>query len=91
MAVNNVKDAYIMLKEGKVDAILYDVVQLEYLLTKKDQEKFLLSKKNIQPQHYGFIFPLNSDLRRDVDLEILKLKEADEINDITENWLTKNE
>jgi len=91
LAVNNVNEAYGLLKNGEVDAILYDLVPLEYVRTKKDKEKYLLSKKNIQPQHYGFVFPLNSEFRRDIDLGILELKEADEIMDITENWLSKRD
>jgi len=89
--VKNVKEAYTMLLEEKVDAVLYDVVPLEYVFSNKEKKNFELTKRNIQPQHYGFIFPLNSPLRREVDLQIIQLREDSEIEDIVTQWVNTKE
>ncbi|PVW17389.1 transporter substrate-binding domain-containing protein [Marixanthomonas spongiae] len=89
--VTNVNEAYQLLKDEQVDAVLYDEVPLEYVFKNEDKEEFILSKKNIQPQHYGFIFPLKSDLRRAVDLQILQLREDNTISDIITQWINSKE
>ena len=85
--VKNVNEAYDLLLNEEVDAVLYDVVPLEYVFSNKEKENFELTKKNIQPQHYGFIFPLDSPLRRKVDLQIIQLREDNEIEDIVTQWI----
>jgi len=89
--VNNVTEAYQLLKDEKVDAVLYDEVPLEYVFKNEDRDTYILSKRNIQPQHYGFIFPLKSNLRRDVDLQILQLREDNAISDIITQWVNTKE
>ncbi|MGB7393318.1 MAG: transporter substrate-binding domain-containing protein [Pricia sp.] len=87
VTVNNVEEGYKLLTDGKVDALVYDIVPLEYILEPSAEEEYKLSKRNINPQHYGFVFPLNSSLRHTVNLEILKLKESDDIEQIIAGYV----
>jgi len=87
VTVDNVKEGYILLSEGEVDALVYDIVPLEYIANQASKTDFRLSKKNINPQHYGFVFPLNTDLRHITNIEILKLKESGDIDQIISNFI----
>ena len=82
VTVDNAKEGYELLIGGKVDALVYDIVPLQYVFKASDQDGYKLSKRNINPQHYGFVFPLNSGLRYQVDIEILKLKESNDIEQL---------
>lgn len=85
--VNNVEEGYQLLIDGKVDVLAYDIVPLEYIANTDSESDFKLSKSNINPQHYGFIFPLNSALRHSVNIEILKLKESGDIDQIISGYI----
>ncbi|MGB6151264.1 MAG: transporter substrate-binding domain-containing protein [Pricia sp.] len=87
VTVDKVEAGYKLLTDGTVEALVYDIVPLEYLSNKVPKEHFKLSKQNINPQHYGFVFPLNSPLRHTVNLEILKLKEANEVDQIISGYI----
>ena len=54
-----------------------------------DKTKFRLSKKSMFKQNYGFIVPVNSPLLRDLNLQILKLKETNEVDYIVEDWINR--
>ncbi|SDE96154.1 amino acid ABC transporter substrate-binding protein, PAAT family [Pricia antarctica] len=87
ITVNNVEEGYKLLTDDGVDALVYDIVPLEYIANKAPQADFKLSKRNINPQHYGFVFPLKSELRHTVNLEILKLKESGDIDQIITGYV----
>lgn len=87
VTVNNVKQGYDLLLAGKVDVMVYDIVPLQYLSSDGLKEKYRLSKRNIDPQHYGFVFPLNSGLRHVVNIEILRLKESGDIAQIISGYV----
>lgn len=90
VAIADVSDGYQMLLNQKVDAVIYDAIPLEYIFEDDKKEKFVLSKKRIEPQYYGFLFPLGSDLKRKVDLQIINLQDNQEIHAIVEDWITRN-
>lgn len=87
IAVNNVEEGHTLLTDGKVDALVYDIVPLEYISNTAPQSDLKLSKRNINPQHYGFVFPLNSELRHTVNVELLKLKESGDIDQIISGYV----
>lgn len=88
--VSDVSEGYKDLLDKKVDALIYDAIPLKYIFGKKDKKDFVLSMKNIEPQYYGFVFPIGSDLKRKVDLEIIHLQETKEISHIVEDWISRN-
>lgn len=90
VAVNDVADGYKMLLEKKIDALIYDEIPLEYIFEDSKKDKFVLSKKRIEPQYYGFLFPIDSELKRRVDLQIIRLQESREITHIVEDWISRN-
>lgn len=90
IAVQSVSEGYKMLKDKKVDALIYDQIPLEYAFQTKDKKNFVLSKRKIEPQYYGFVFPIGSELKRKVDLEIINLQDTKEISHIVEDWISRN-
>ena len=77
------------LENNNVNALIYDLIPLEYMFNKMEKNSYRLSKKNLFKQNYGFIVPINSPLLRDLNLQILKLKESNEINYIVEDWINR--
>lgn len=88
--IEDVSDGYKMLLDKKVDALIYDEIPLKYIFEDDKKDDFVLSKKRIEPQYYGFLFPIDSDLKRTVDLQIIKLQENQEISHIVEDWISRN-
>lgn len=88
--VNDVSEGYKMLMDKKVDALIYDEIPLKYIFTEDKKEDYVLSKKRIEPQYYGFLFPIDSHLKRDVDLQIIRLQDNQEITHIVEDWISRN-
>lgn len=89
VAVQNVAEAYDMLLNEKVDAIVYDQVPLEYVLENSKRDEYVLTKNNIQPQYYGFAYSIGNPLKRQVDLEIIRMQENHEILSIVDDWLNR--
>lgn len=88
--VADVSDGYKMLLDNKVDALIYDEIPLEYIFEDNKRNEYVLSKKRIEPQYYGFLFPIGSDLKRKVDLQIINLQESQKISHIVEDWISRN-
>ena len=88
--VEDVSDGYQMLMDKKIDALIYDEIPLQYIFEDDKKDDFVLSKKRIEPQYYGFLFPIGSDLKRNVDLQIIRLQESQKITHIVEDWISRN-
>lgn len=88
--VSDASEGYQMLLNKKVDALIYDEIPLAYTFEDKRRKDFVLSNKKIEPQYYGFLFPKNSNLKRRVDLQIIELRESQQIKHIVEDWISRN-
>jgi len=88
--VDDVSQGYKLLLADKVDAFIYDAIPLEYIFEADKKKDYVLSKKRIEPQYYGFLFPIGSTLKRKVDLQIIRLQENQEINHIVEDWVSRD-
>lgn len=88
--IDDVSHGYKMLMNQEIDAVIYDEIPLEYIFENKKKKEFLLSKKRIEPQYYGFLFPMESNIKHPIDLEIIHLRENQRIAHIIEDWVTRN-
>ena len=88
--IEDVADGYKLLLDKKVDALIYDEIPLEYILDSGKKDEFVLSKKRIEPQYYGFVFPIGSTLKRSVDIEIINLQDNRKIKHIVEDWISRS-
>jgi polar amino acid transport system substrate-binding protein len=87
--VSDIDEALKYLNEGKIDAIVYDIIPLEYIYNKLDKKEYVLTTNGLYKQNYGFVFPNNSDIRREINLQILAMKESDEIPQIIDLWVNR--
>lgn len=87
--VDNVSQAYAMLLKGEVDAVVYDEVQLEYTFEVSERENYQLTKKNLIPQRYGFMYSKESQTERSIDQKIIQMRESREIKKIINAWIQK--
>ena len=78
-----------MLQNKQVDAIVYDRPQLMYYINNHKDEELEIATAEYYQQGYGFAFPKESDLIFDVNRTLLELAEAQEISQITEEYLGK--
>lgn len=88
VVVKNVNEGLSLLKNDKVDALVYDYIPLKYNLKDIDADNYTLTKDNILTQNYGFAFSEdNNKLRKTINIEILKLSESRKIKDIVQNYV----
>src|SRR6056300_954526 len=87
--VPDIEEALKLLNSGKIDAIVYDIIPLEYIFNKLDKKQFTLTTNGLYKQNYGFVFPTKSPIRRDINLQILAMKESDEISQIIDLWVNR--
>ena len=88
-AVEDLNEAMKMLQNKQVDAIVYDRPQLMYYINNHKDEDLEIATAEYYQQGYGFAFPKESDLIFDVNRTLLELAEAQEISQITEEYLGK--
>ena len=69
----------------RADAVVYDYpVLLNYV--KENSDKVSLVQGMFDKQYYGFVFPKNSKLKREVDIAMLKLYEDGTYENLYKKW-----
>lgn len=93
VTVTTLKEAYDLLKNKEIDAVVFDRPQLMYYLDQNPDKHMIISVAEYLKQGYGFAFPLNSPMIFPMNIELLKLKEDGSLKSISENYLgtTKEE
>lgn len=89
--VDNLIEAMSKLKNKEVDAVVYDRPQLLYYMKNHKDEDLFIAKAEYFKQGYGFAFPTDSKLIYDVNRTLLKLAESQEIINIVQHYLDKDE
>jgi polar amino acid transport system substrate-binding protein len=72
-AVDNVTQAYELLDNGKVDAIVYDAPVLQYRAQHSGKGKEKVVGKVFRPEPYGIAFPNESPLKEQIDRSLLEM------------------
>ena len=94
--VATIEEGIALVKAGKVEALVHDGPRLVYLASKinKAMKKKVLMVLpfKFNPQNYGIIFPTASKNKERVDRVLLKLREADGLDDsfhkqLKDKWL----
>jgi polar amino acid transport system substrate-binding protein len=77
--VPSVKDGVEMVARGEVDAFVHDAPRLQYWRAKVNQreskEILRVTPEDFNRQNYGIVFPSESKLRKEVNLQLLYLRE----------------
>lgn len=85
--IENIAQGYQMLKNKKVDAVVFDRPQLQYYLKEHPDENASVSGAEYQRQGYGFAFSLREKNMHEINVALLNLKESGTIERITRKWL----
>lgn len=87
--VQNLTQAYKLLKNNEVQGIVFDRPQLEYFLKENEDSELTISVAEYLKQGYGFAFSLNSKEVSDFNISLLKMKEEGVLKDVSSKWLGK--
>lgn len=87
VSVTSLEAGYKLLKEKKVDALVYDRTQLQYFLKNTHDGGVNLSIAQYDPQGYGFALPLHSTLLHKVNVTLLLTEESGRSDLIINSWL----
>ena len=89
--VQTLNEAMDKLKNKVVEAVVYDRPQLLYFLANNKEEDFYIAQAEYAKQGYGFAFSMESGLVYEVNRTLLELAEEQEVNEIVEGYLEKDE
>lgn len=94
--VATIEEGIELIKSGKVEALVHDGPRLVYIasqVNKKENKKVLIVLPfQFNPQNYGIVFPTKSANKERVDRALLKLREANGLEDsfhkqLKDKWL----
>ena len=83
----NLDQAIDLLSTGEVDAVLFDEAPLRYYLQQTPEAPFKMAAFALANQTYGFVVPMNSDLRTPIDVELLQMQRSGVVKLITDQML----
>jgi len=98
--VKTLDEGMALVRNGKAEALVHDGPRLVYLanqINKKEHQKvFAVAPFKFNPQNYGIVFPTKSALKEQVDRVLLKLREADGVDNsfhekLKEKWLKSSQ
>jgi len=76
-----------LLAKGEVDAVLFDEAPLRYYLQQTPEAPFKMASFSLANQTFGFVVPMNSDLRTPIDVILLQMQRSGEVKMITDRML----
>lgn len=85
--VENLDKAVALLDNKQVEAVVYDKPQLMYYLNKHKNDDLEVTKAEYYNQGYGFAFSKESPLIYEVNRSLLEMAEAQELVQITKDYL----
>ena len=81
-----IKDCYAGLKAGKFDAVVFDAPVLAYYVSQSGASDAALVGTVFQNEDYGIAFRNGSDLRKQADRALLKMREDGDYDMIKQKW-----
>ena len=81
----DLNEAIQILKEGKVEGIIFDEAPIRHYLKQNKESKLKIANFPLAIQTYGFVLPMGSPLRNRINIELLDM----ERNGVTERIETK--
>ena len=84
-----IEEAFLLLKNGKVDAIVYDAPVLWYYESHEGKDTVKTVGHVFKKENYAIVFPTGSVLKEKVNLILLELFEDGSYEDLEEKWFGK--
>ncbi|MBE9051038.1 transporter substrate-binding domain-containing protein [Nostocales cyanobacterium LEGE 11386] len=89
--VATLADAVELLSTEKADAVVFDRPALEYYLAQNPELNFKLANFSLGTELYGFVLPIDSSLKKDLNIELLRMSENGALQEITSRWLSSTQ
>lgn len=86
LATQKIGDAYTLLEEGAVDAVVFDSPSILHFVNGRGKGKFVSVGKVFERQDYGFAFPVGWERREDVNRALLRLRRRGIYHEIYAKW-----
>jgi len=86
VAVDRIEDAYALLKEGKVEAVVHDAPVLQYYAQRGGRGDVRLVGTPFNNEQYGILLPRGSPLREQINQSILRLRESGAYRRLYVKW-----
>lgn len=83
---DNLAEMYALLENEKIDAIVHDAPILAYYARTEGKGKFQTSGRVFNREKYGFAVPENSQLREQINRELLALRESGAYAKLVSKW-----
>jgi len=84
--VKTIEDAYQLLLEEQVDAVVFDAAPLMKHVREAPPGQVALVGPLLHPQNYGIAFPSNSPLREQVNRALLRIEENNTYEELYKRW-----
>ena len=85
--VSAIEDCYAGLREDTFDAIVFDSPILLHYVANTGEGFANIAGPIFHDEDYGILFPLGSELRREVDDALLAIRESGDFDLIKQKWL----
>jgi ABC-type amino acid transport substrate-binding protein len=85
--VKNVSEGLLAIKEGSVDAMVYDAPLLHYIIKEKYPQDLMVTEALFESQNYGIALPENSPLRERINRKMLEIISSAEWGRIKHKYL----
>ena len=85
--VASLVEAIALLEQGDVEAVVFDRPAIRYHLKNHPERKVRLAPFTLAEETYGFALPADSPLRTPLDVSVLKMQRASEVELITKRYL----
>jgi ABC-type amino acid transport substrate-binding protein len=86
VALPRIEDAYPLLQDGRVQAILYDAPVLQHYATTTGLGRVQVVGREVQPEQYAIALPFGSPYRRAIDQTLLQLMADGSYDQLYERW-----
>lgn len=84
----NLNDASVALANGNVKGVVYDSPMLHYFAANHSASGFVVVGPVFENQDYGFVFNLGSQLRKEVNSALVKLKFSGYLEQLKTKWFS---
>jgi polar amino acid transport system substrate-binding protein len=84
--VSHIEEAYTLLEQGRIQAVVYDAPVLLYYANNKGRGKVHVAGPIFKEETYGIALPSNSDLREPINETLLILKQDGTYDRIYAKW-----
>jgi ABC-type amino acid transport substrate-binding protein len=84
--VHNINDAYDLLDQGKVDAVVFDMPTIKDFVKSKGKNKFKISGPMFDWQAYGFVLKKNSPYRKIMNEQLVDFMRTEAYWDLHKKW-----